>query len=147
MCGIAGLAGTPADVALLEKMGAAIAHRGPDDSGVLVDDQAGFAFRRLSIIDVAGGHQPIFNEDESVAIILNGEIYNHHDLRQGLVERGHRFRTRSDVETVLHLYEEKKERCLGDLRGMFALVIWDRRERSLFLARDRVGKKPMYYTQ
>jgi asparagine synthase (glutamine-hydrolysing) len=128
-------------------MGAAIAHRGPDDGGQLVDDWAGFSFRRLSIIDVAGGHQPIFNEDESAAIMLNGEIYNHHDLRSGLVERGHRFRTRSDVETVLHLYEEKKERCLDDLRGMFALAVWDRRERTLFLARDRVGKKPLYYAR
>src|SRR2546423_69830 len=109
------------------------------------DEPAGLGFLGVSIIDVTGGHQPIFNEDESAAIMLNGEIYNHHELRAGLVDRGHRFRTRSDVETVLHLWEEKKERCLDDLRGMFALAIWDRRERSLFLARDRVGKKPMYY--
>ena len=128
-------------------MGEAIIHRGPDDGGLLVDDIAGFAFRRLSIIDVAGGHQPIFNEDESAAIMLNGEIYNHHDLRKGLVDRGHRFRTRSDVETVLHLWEEKGERCLTELRGMFALAIWNRRDRSLFLARDRVGKKPLYYAR
>jgi asparagine synthase (glutamine-hydrolysing) len=127
-------------------MGAAIAHRGPDDSGTLVDDEAGFAFRRLSIIDVAGGHQPIFNEDESAAIILNGEIYNHHELRKGLIQRGHAFRTESDVETVLHLWEERGEECLRDLRGMFALAIWNRRDRSLFLARDRVGKKPLYYS-
>jgi asparagine synthase (glutamine-hydrolysing) len=146
MCGIAGLAGTPADPALLERMALAIRHRGPDDSGVFADGDAGFGFRRLSIIDVAGGHQPIFNEDESAAIILNGEIYNHHELRAGLLARGHRFRTKSDVETVLHLWEEKRERCLEDMRGMFALAIWDRRERSLFLARDRVGKKPLYYT-
>ena len=109
---------------------------------LVVDDQAGFAFRRLSIIDVAGGDQPIFNEDESAAIILNGEIYNYRELRAGLELRGHRFRTRSDVETVLHLWEEKGERCLTDLRGMFALAIWNRRDQSLFLARDRVGKKP-----
>ncbi len=147
MCGIAGLAGTPADAAVLERMAAAIAHRGPDDVGLMVEEAAGFAFRRLSIIDVAGGHQPIFNEDESAAIMLNGEIYDHHDLRAGLVDRGHRFRTHSDVETVLHLWEEKKERCLEDLRGMFALAIWDRRDRSLFLARDRVGKKPLYYSR
>src|SRR5436190_626228 len=145
MCGIAGLAGTAADREVLEKMAVAIAHRGPDSDGFLVDNQAGLAFRRLSIIDVAGGDQPIFNEDESIAIILNGEIYNHHDLRKGLDERGHRFRTHSDVETVLHLFEEKGERCLDDLRGMFALAIWNRRDRSLFLARDRVGKKPLYY--
>src|ERR1700681_4716758 len=112
-------------------MGAAIIHRGPDDHGMLVDDQAGFAFRRLSIIDVAGGNQPIFNEDESAAVILNGEIYNHHELRDGLIQRGHTFRTHSDVETVLHLWEEKQEECLSDLRGMFALAIWNRRDRSL----------------
>jgi len=145
LCGITGLAGTDADPALLESMAAAIRHRGPDDGGVLADVDGGFGFRRLSIIDVAGGHQPIFNEDESAAIILNGEIYNHHELRTGLVDRGHRFRTGSDVETVLHLWEEKRERCLDDLRGMFALAIWNRRDRSLFLARDRVGKKPLYY--
>ena len=147
MCGIAGLAGTAADREVLEKMAVAIAHRGPDSDGFLVDNQAGLAFRRLSIIDVAGGDQPIFNEDESIAIILNGEIYNHHDLRKGLDERGHRFRTHSDVETVLHLYEEKGERCLQELRGMFALAIWNRRDSSLFLARDRVGKKPLYYSR
>ena len=147
MCGITGLAGTHADPAVLERMAAAIRHRGPDDVGIMADGDAGFGFRRLSIIDVVGGHQPIFNEDESAAIMLNGEIYNHHELRAGLVDRGHRFRTHSDVETVLHLWEEKKERCLEDLRGMFALAIWDRRERSLFMARDRVGKKPLYYAR
>ena len=128
-------------------MAAAIAHRGPDSDGFLVDKNGGLAFRRLSIIDVAGGDQPIFNEDESMAIILNGEVYNHHELRKGLVERGHRFRTHSDVETVLHLFEEKGERCLDDLRGMFALAIWKRRDQSLFLARDRVGKKPLYFAR
>jgi asparagine synthase (glutamine-hydrolysing) len=99
----------------------------------------------LSIIDVAGGNQPIFNEDKSAAIILNGEIYNYHEIRAELIKRGHRFRTRSDVEAVLHLWEERGERCLDDLRGMFALAIWNRRDQSLFLARDRVGKKPLYY--
>jgi asparagine synthase (glutamine-hydrolysing) len=126
-------------------MAAAIVHRGPDAAGSLLDDQAGFAFRRLSIIDVEGGNQPIYNEDESAAIILNGEIYNYRELRAGLLKRGHRFRTRSDVETVLHLWEEKGDACLGDLRGMFALAIWNRRDQSLLLARDRVGKKPLYY--
>src|SRR4051812_31233917 len=115
MCGIAGLAGTPADPEVLDRMAAAIRHRGPDDFGLLADERGGFGFRRLSIIDVAGGHQPIFNEDDSAAIVLNGEIYNHHELRAGLVDRGHRFRTHSDVETVLHLWEEKGERCLADL--------------------------------
>ena len=146
MCGIAGMAGQRPDPAVLEQMAAAIFHRGPDESGFLVDDQAGFAFRRLSIIDVAGGNQPIFNEDESAAIMLNGEIYNYRELRVGLIERGHRFRTKSDVEVVLHLWEEKREACLADLRGMFALAIWNRRDKSLFLARDRVGKKPLFYS-
>ncbi len=145
MCGIAGLAGQRPDLGVLERMAAAIEHRGPDSSGTLLDDQAGLAFRRLSIIDVAGGDQPIFNEDESAAIIFNGEVYNYRELRAGLIERGHRFRTRSDVETVLHLWEEKGPSCLSDLRGMFAFAIWDRRDQSLFLARDRVGKKPLYY--
>src|SRR5260370_6520038 len=123
MCGIAGLAGTPADAAVLERMAAAIAHRGPDDVGLMVEEAAGFAFRRLSIIDVAGGHQPIFNEDESAAIMLNGEIYNHHDLRAGLVDRGHRFRTHSAVETGIHLMAGKKERGLEDLQGMVGRAI------------------------
>src|SRR6266550_3504679 len=147
MCGIAGLAGTAPGREVLEKMAAAIAHRGPDSEGFLIDGQAGFAFRRLSIIDVAGGDQPIFNEDESMAIILNGEIYNHHELRNGLIQRGHTFRTHSDVETVLHLWEERGEDALRDLRGMFAFAIWNRRDRSLLLARDRIGKKPLYYTK
>jgi asparagine synthase (glutamine-hydrolysing) len=145
MCGIAGVAGTPAGRETLERMSAAIAHRGPDDAAFLEAAGAGFAFRRLSIIDVAGGRQPIWNEDHTLAIIFNGEVYNHHDLRAGLEARGHRFRTHSDVETVLHLYEEKRERCLDDLRGMFALAIWDISRQELFLARDRVGKKPLYH--
>jgi asparagine synthase (glutamine-hydrolysing) len=145
MCGIAGVAGAYADTALLERMASAIQHRGPDAGGLLLNEQIGFAFRRLSIIDVAGGNQPIFNEDESAAIMLNGEIYNHHELRAGLLKSGHRFRTHSDVETVLHLWEDKGEGCLQELRGMFAFAIWNGRDRSLFLARDRVGKKPLYY--
>ena len=145
MCGIAGVAGMRPDPETLDRMAAAIAHRGPDSCGVMVDEHAGFAFRRLSIIDLQGGNQPIFNEDQSAAIMLNGEIYNYRDLRAGLMARGHRFGTRSDVETVLHLWEEKGERCLDDLRGMFAIAIWNRADQSLFLARDRVGKKPLYY--
>jgi asparagine synthase (glutamine-hydrolysing) len=147
MCGICGVAGASAGREVLEKMGTAIAHRGPDDAAYLDSEGAGFAFRRLSIIDVAGGRQPIWNEDGTLAIILNGEIYNHHGLRSGLEARGHAFWTRSDVETVLHLYEEKRERALDEMRGMFALAIWDARRRELFLARDRAGKKPLYYTQ
>ena len=147
MCGIAGVVGSRPDPAVLFRMGQAIAHRGPDEAVETVLDQAGFAFRRLSIIDVAGGHQPIWNETEDVAILLNGEIYNHRELRPGLEARGHRFRTRSDVESVLHLWEEKGARCLSDLRGMFALAIWDARLGRLFLARDRLGKKPLFYSR
>jgi len=123
----------------------ALLHRGPDERGTWSNERIFLGMRRLSIIDLAGGQQPIWNEDHTAAIVLNGEIYNHHQLRAGLVERGHRFTTHSDVETVLHLYEEKLEGCLDDLRGMFALAIWDQRERTLFLARDRLGKKPLYY--
>jgi asparagine synthase (glutamine-hydrolysing) len=146
MCGIAGMAGCWPDPDVLERMGLAIAHRGPDAVGQMTAPGAGFAFRRLSIIDLAGGHQPIYNEDRSLAIILNGEIYNHRELRHGLERRGHHFTTHSDVETVLHLYEEQSERCLDELRGMFAFAIWDERRQELLLARDRVGKKPLYYT-
>src|SRR3989442_14884573 len=147
MGGLAGWGGPAGGGGSLEKVAAATPHGGPAWDGSRVNNQAGPALGRLSIIDVAGGDQPIFNEDESIAIILNGEIYNHHDLRKGLDERGHRFRTHSDVETVLHLYEEKGERCLQELRGMFALAIWNRRDSSLFLARDRAGKKPLYYSR
>jgi asparagine synthase (glutamine-hydrolysing) len=147
MCGIGGIVGSSAERATLEEMGAAIAHRGPDEGAVLVEPGAGFTFRRLSIIDVAGGHQPIFNENGDAFIILNGEIYNHHELRKELENRGHRFRTHSDAETVLHLWEEEGTGCLRHLRGMFALAIWSRTGRSLFLARDRVGKKPLYFHQ
>jgi asparagine synthase (glutamine-hydrolysing) len=147
VCGIAGWAGRPGERDLLDRMGCALVHRGPDDRGHLLRACVGFAFQRLSIIDVAGGNQPIENEDGSAAIVLNGEIYNHHELRRGLLERGHRLRTRSDVEVVLHLWEEEGEACVERLRGMFALAIWDERERTLFLARDRVGKKPLYHCQ
>lgn len=145
MCGIAGVVGDVHDRQILDSMGAAIAHRGPDDEGRLRAPLAGFAFRRLAIIDLAGGNQPIWNEDHSAAIILNGEIYNHRELRSELEHRGHRFRTHSDVETVLHLWEDLGESCLQQLHGMFALAIWDARNQSLLLARDRLGKKPLYY--
>jgi asparagine synthase (glutamine-hydrolysing) len=145
MCGIAGVVGARFDPEVLRRMGLAITHRGPDESRQWIDGEVGFAFQRLSIIDVAGGHQPIFNEDGSVALMLNGEIYNHRDLRRGLEARGHSFSTNCDVEVVLHLWEELGPGCLEPLRGMFALAIWDSRSRSLFLARDRVGKKPLYY--
>jgi asparagine synthase (glutamine-hydrolysing) len=145
MCGIAGVVGRRTDPELLRRMGSTISHRGPDGGRQLVDEKVGFAFQRLSIIDLAGGQQPIFNEDGSVALMLNGEIYNHRELRRGLEERGHSFSTNCDVEVVLHLWEEMGTDCLRPLRGMFAMAIWDARAQSLFLARDRVGKKPLYY--
>jgi asparagine synthase (glutamine-hydrolysing) len=145
MCGIAGTVGFHNDKATLQKMADVLAHRGPDESAIWTSDDAGLAFSRLSIIDVAGGHQPIWNETGDVAILLNGEIYNHHELQQDLEARGHRFRTRSDAEVVVHLWEDHGRECLQPLRGMFAFAIWDARTRTLFLARDRVGKKPLYY--
>ncbi len=123
-----------------------IIHRGPDDEGVFVGPGIGLGFRRLSIIDVAGGHQPISNEDGKIWVMLNGEIYNYPELRQELLNRGHKFTTRSDTESIVHLYEEYGEDCFRRLRGMFAIAIWDSRERKLLLARDRVGKKPLFYS-
>jgi asparagine synthase (glutamine-hydrolysing) len=125
-------------------MCAAISHRGPDDEGRYVDGSVGLAMRRLSIIDVAGSRQPIFNEDRSKVIVFNGEIYNYAEIRAGLVARGHTFATQGDTETVLHLYEERGQACVDALRGMFAFAIWDTKARTLFLARDRFGIKPLY---
>jgi len=123
----------------------AMAHRGPDDEGFHLDGQLGLGNRRLSIIDLPGGHQPIANEDESLWITFNGEIYNYRELRPDLLARGHQFRTNSDTETILHLYEEHGVSFLDHLRGMFAFAIWDRRQRRLLLARDRLGVKPLFY--
>jgi asparagine synthase (glutamine-hydrolysing) len=122
-----------------------IRHRGPDDCGILIDGNAGLGHRRLSIVDVAGGHQPMPNEDGALHVVYNGEIYNHADYREGLEARGHTYRTHCDTETILHLYEEKGRACVEDLRGMFAFAIWDSRRRELFIARDRLGVKPLYY--
>lgn len=133
--------------ALIKSMADTISHRGPDDDGYFVSGPVGFGFRRLSIIDLSGGHQPLSNEDGSVHIIFNGEIYNYQELRQYLLGRGHIFRTQTDTETIVHLYEELGEACVEKLRGMFAFAIWDDRSKSLFLARDRVGIKPLYYSQ
>jgi asparagine synthase (glutamine-hydrolysing) len=120
-------------------------HRGPDDAGLFLEGPVGLAHRRLSIVDLVSGHQPMSNEDGSLQIVYNGEIYNHADHRPGLEARGHVFATRSDTETILHLYEELGSRCVEHLRGMFAFAIWDRRKKELFIARDRLGVKPLYY--
>lgn len=149
MCGIAGVFSVDhserIDPALIRRMTDVIVRRGPDDDGQFVSGNVGIGMRRLSIIDVAGGHQPIANEDESLWIVFNGEIFNHLPLQQGLKQRGHHFRTRSDTETILHLFEEEGPACLRHLRGMFAIAIWDTRRRSLFIARDRLGIKPLHY--
>lgn len=149
MCGIAGFlnrGGRPAELAPLRRMTERLAHRGPDGSGYFMDGPLGLGHRRLSIIDVAGGHQPLGNEDGRLQVVFNGEIYNYLDLREDLERRGHRFATRSDTEVLVHLYEEVGGRLPEHLNGMFAFAIWDARARELFLARDRFGKKPIYYT-
>ncbi|MFZ1059033.1 MAG: asparagine synthase (glutamine-hydrolyzing) [Candidatus Rokuibacteriota bacterium] len=151
MCGIAGIVhsdpGYPVERELLRRMTETMAHRGPDAQGLHLWDGAGFGHRRLSIIDLATGDQPIFNEDRTKAVVLNGEIYNFQELRAELEARGHRFATRSDTEAIVHAYEEFGEGCVARLRGMFAFALWDESERRLLLARDRVGKKPLYYVQ
>ncbi len=124
-----------------------ILHRGPDDAGFYISGNVGLAMRRLSIIDLQTGHQPVSNEDGTNWIVFNGEIYNHSELRSGLEARGHRYRSRSDTETIVHLYEEYGRECVCHLRGMFAFVLWDERRRRIFAARDRIGIKPFYYLQ
>lgn len=146
MCGIAGyLTGRRSDPGLLTRMCDALCHRGPDDEGYYSDGPVRMGMRRLSVIDLESGHQPISNEDDSVVIVFNGEIYNFRELRAGLERRGHRFRTETDTECIVHLYEDVGDRCVEHLRGMFAFAIWDRRRQTLLLARDRIGKKPLYY--
>jgi asparagine synthase (glutamine-hydrolysing) len=150
MCGINGIAlssrsGRRIDRDVVERMRDVITHRGPDDDGIYVDEQVGLGHRRLSIVDVAAGHQPMTNEDGSLQITYNGEIYNHADFREELEAKGHVYQTHCDTETILHLYEEHGEQCVNYLRGMFAFAIWDRRRKELFVARDRLGVKPLYY--
>ena len=150
MCGIAGIVSTKSgsvDAATIHAMCQTIVHRGPDDEGVLVRGHAGLGMRRLSIIDLAGGHQPLSNEDGTVWIVYNGEVYNFPDLRPELESRGHHFRTHTDTEVIVHLYEELGARCVEKLRGMFAFAIYDERRRRLLLARDRLGIKPLHYAQ
>ena len=144
MCGIAGIYGV-SDKPLLKRMCDVIEHRGPDDSGYYVDDAVSIGMRRLSIIDLAGGKQPIFNEDGSIVVVFNGEIYNFRELRYDLEQKGHRFTTDSDTEVIVHAYEEYGHDCLDRFNGMFAIALWDMNRRELFLARDRVGIKPLYY--
>ena len=149
MCGIAGIASTELgarqDIETIRLMCTAIVHRGPDDEGFYLREGVGLGMRRLSIIDVAGGHQPIHNEDRNVWVVFNGEIYNFPELRRGLKSRGHRFYTHSDTEVIVHLYEELGTDCVRELRGMFAVALWDERRKTLLLARDRLGKKPLHY--
>jgi asparagine synthase (glutamine-hydrolysing) len=146
MCGIAGYAGrNPPDAATLRRMCDAIVHRGPDQDGYLVAGNVALGMRRLSIIGVESGRQPIYNEDRTVAVVYNGEVYNFAQLRADLEGRGHRFGTATDTECIVHLYEEYGERCVEHLRGMFAFALWDEPQQRLLLARDRVGKKPLLY--
>jgi asparagine synthase (glutamine-hydrolysing) len=149
MCGIGGVlafeAGGRPPEHVLRAMLHTIVHRGPDDEGVFLDDHIALGARRLSILDVPGGHQPLSNEDGTVWAALNGEIYNYKELHRDLEARGHRFRSQGDTETLVHLYEEHGDALLEHLNGMFALAIWDARQRRLLLARDRVGIKPLYY--
>lgn len=152
MCGIAGIVsfapdGPRVDHADLRTMAGQLVHRGPDDEGYYVDPRGrcGFGFRRLSIIDIAGGHQPISNEDGTVWVVFNGEIYNFRDLRRELTQKGHTFKTNADSEVIAHLYEEHGEQCFEHLAGMFAIAIWDESNAQLLLARDRFGKKPLTY--
>jgi asparagine synthase (glutamine-hydrolysing) len=149
MCGICGKInlqpGATVSPTLVKEMADTIRHRGPDDEGFYVSDQVGLGFRRLSIIDLEHGHQPLANEDESIWIVFNGEIYNYQELREFLISKGHMFRTRTDTEVIVHLYEELGPAGLERLRGMFAFAIWDSNRKRLMLARDRVGIKPLYY--
>jgi len=150
MCGIAGIF-SPSGKAIrppeIKAMCDAMVHRGPDDAGYYVHGRVGLGMRRLSIIDLATGHQPVRNEDGSIWTVLNGEIYNYRELRADLESRGHRFYTSTDTEVIVHLYEEFGAECVNRLRGMFALAVWDARRQSLFIARDRLGIKPLYYTE
>jgi asparagine synthase (glutamine-hydrolysing) len=148
MCGIAGIVrsgAAPPEPEVIERMCDAIIHRGPDSRGLHLDEEAGMGIQRLRIIDLETGDQPIYSEDRSVVVVLNGEIYNFRELRRSLERRGHRFATRSDTEVIVHLYEDRGVACVNDLDGMFAFALWDARERRLMLARDRMGEKPLFY--
>ena len=143
MCGIAGKLNNDrnkqVEAGIVRAMCQTIVHRGPDDEGIYVDGPVGLGMRRLSIIDIAGGHQPISNEDGTVWVVFNGEIYNYRELRPSLEARGHRFATNSDTETIVHLYEEYGPDFVHHLRGMFAIALWDKARETLVLVRDRLG--------
>ncbi len=152
ICGVLNFSGKPVDRVLLKNMADTLAHRGPDAEGFYRNDldvhkgiQVGLAHRRLSIIDISSGQQPLSNEDESVWIVFNGEIYNYLEIRLELIRKGHIFRTNSDTETIVHAYEQWGQRCVEKLRGMFAFAIWDCNQQIMFIARDRLGIKPLYY--
>ena len=130
---------------LIDRMCQLIRHRGPDGQGTWVGDGVALGMRRLAIIDVAGGHQPIFNEDQSILVVFNGEIYNYQQLQETLRQRGHSFRTHADTEVIVHAYEEYGDACVQHLRGMFSFALWDRKRQRLLAARDRFGKKPLNY--
>jgi hypothetical protein len=138
-------AGQRIEAATVRRMCQAIVHRGPDEEGIFVKDGIGLGMRRLSIIDLAGGRQPVFNEDRTVWVVFNGEIYNFPELREDLLKRGHRFSTHTDTEVIVHLYEEMGPDCVHKLRGMFAFALYDEPRRRLLMARDRLGKKPLHY--
>src|SRR4026209_2144415 len=148
MCGIAGIISeaptTPAEIAGVKRANSRLTHRGPDGAGEFTDDHVMLAMRRLSIIDLDGGWQPLYNEARSLALVANGEIYNFVDLRERLEGLGHRFNTHSDCETILHLYEEYELDFVQHLRGMYAFALWDTKRKRLILARDRMGEKPLY---
>src|SRR5215210_2413410 len=150
MCGIVGIVrndGKPVDEQLLSRMNNAIRHRGPDDDGFYINGPVGLGMRRLAIIDLKSGAQPIHNQDRSSWIVFNGEIYNYLELREKLEKLGHQFYTDSDTEAIVHAYEAYGTDCPKHLRGMFAFAIWDERKGELYLARDRVGKKPLLYAR
>lgn len=150
MCGIAGIVkqtGAAVERPLLQRMIGMVNHRGPDATGFYVSRSVGLAHARLSIIDLGGGHQPMHNEDKSVWITFNGEIFNYVELREDLIKKGHRFQTQSDTEVIVHLYEEKGEECVHDLNGQWAFAIWDSRRETVFLSRDRLGVRPLFYAK
>ncbi len=146
MCGIAGIYGV-SDKPLVKRMCDKIIHRGPDEDGYYVDDKVSLGMRRLSIIDLNTGSQPIFNEDGSIVVVFNGEIYNFKELREELEQNGHKFQTNSDTEVIVHAYEDYGYECLKRFNGMFAIALWDTTRNELFLARDRMGIKPLYYAR